>query len=118
MAANYGGRWDITQAARRLAPDVAAGRLDPGPSTRQPLAARLSFADLPDPDLFIRTGGEKRLSNFILWQSAYAELYFTDLLWPEFDAGAYGLRLDDFARRQRRFGRTGDRSPPPIARVT
>jgi undecaprenyl diphosphate synthase len=72
------------------------------------LASRLSFPDLPEPDLFIRTGGEQRLSNFVLWQSAYAELYFTDLLWPDFDAAAYGRALEDFARRQRRFGRTGE----------
>ena len=108
IAANYGGRWDITQAARRLVADVQAGSLSPASIDEQALAARLSFADQPDPDLFIRTGGEKRLSNFILWQSAYAELYFTDLLWPEFDGKAYGLALDDFARRQRRFGLTGE----------
>ena len=108
IAANYGGRWDITQAARRLVADVQAGRLSPGSIEEGTLAERLSFADQPDPDLFIRTGGEKRLSNFILWQSAYAELYFTDLLWPEFDAAAYGLALDDYARRQRRFGLTGE----------
>lgn len=108
IAANYGGRWDITQAARRLIADVQAGSLSPGSVDEDALAARLSFADQPDPDLFIRTGGEKRLSNFILWQSAYAELYFTDLLWPEFGAAAYGQALDDFARRQRRFGLTGD----------
>jgi undecaprenyl diphosphate synthase len=108
IAANYGGRWDVTQAVRRLVADVQAGRLSPASIDEAVLAERLSFADRPDPDLFIRTGGEKRLSNFILWQSAYAELYFTDLLWPEFDAVAYGQALDDFARRQRRFGLTGD----------
>ncbi len=108
VAANYGGRWDITQATRRVLSDVVANRLDPTAVDEKAIAARLSFADLPDPDLFIRTGGEKRLSNFILWQSAYAELYFTDLLWPEFDAAAYGLALDDFAQRQRRFGLTGE----------
>jgi undecaprenyl diphosphate synthase len=108
IAANYGGRWDITQATRRLVADVQAGRLGPAAIDELALAERLSFADQPDPDLFIRTGGEKRLSNFILWQSAYAELYFTDLLWPEFDAAAYGEALDDYARRQRRFGLTGE----------
>jgi undecaprenyl diphosphate synthase len=108
VAANYGGRWDVLQATRRLVDDVQAGRLDPAEIDEAAIAARLSFADQPDPDLFIRTGGEKRLSNFILWQSAYAELYFTDLLWPEFDAEAYGLALEDFARRQRRFGLTGE----------
>ena len=108
VAANYGGRWDITQALRRVLADLATGRLDPAAVNEQAVAARLSFADLPDPDLFIRTGGEKRLSNFILWQSAYAELYFSDRLWPEFDAAAFGLALDDFAHRQRRFGLTGE----------
>ncbi len=108
IAANYGGRWDITQAARRLVADVQAGRLSPASIDEAVLAERLSFADQSDADLFIRTGGEKRLSNFILWQSAYAELYFTDLLWPEFDAAAYGLALDEYARRQRRFGLTGE----------
>jgi len=108
VATNYGGRWDITQAMRRLAHEVRAGTLAPEHIDEAALAARLSFADLPDPDLFIRTGGEKRLSNFILWQSAYAELYFSELMWPEFDADAFALALADFARRQRRFGQTSE----------
>ena len=108
VAANYGGRWDITQASRRLAEDVAAGRLRAADIDEAALAEHLSFADLPDPDLFIRTGGERRLSNFVLWQSAYAELYFTDLLWPEFGTDAYRMALRDFGRRQRRFGLTGE----------
>lgn len=108
VAANYGGRWDITRAARRLAADALSGAIDPETIDEEALASRLSFPDLPEPDLFIRTGGEQRLSNFVLWQSAYAELYFTDLLWPDFDAAAYGRALDDYARRQRRFGRTGE----------
>jgi undecaprenyl diphosphate synthase len=108
IAANYGGRWDIAQAARRLAEEVRAGVLDPAAIDEAALSARLSFADLPDPDLFIRTGGEQRLSNFVLWQSAYAELYFTELLWPEFGAEAYGQALEAFAQRQRRFGQTGE----------
>ena len=108
VAANYGGRWDIVQAARQLALDVQAGRLDPLQIDERRLADRLSFPDLPEPDLFIRTGGEQRLSNFVLWQSAYSELYFSDVLWPDFDAAAYGQSLDDYARRQRRFGLTGD----------
>jgi len=108
VAANYGGRWDVTQAVRAIARDVAAGRLAPEAIDEACVAARLSFPDLPDPDLFIRTGGEKRISNFLLWQSAYAELYFSELMWPEFDADAYGAALHDFARRQRRFGRTGE----------
>jgi len=108
VAANYGGRWDITRAARSLATDVASGRLRVDDIDEAALAARLSFPDVPDPDLFIRTGGEKRISNFLLWQSAYAEFYFSDLMWPEFDAAAYVAALNDFARRQRRFGLTGD----------
>ena len=108
VAANYGGRWDIVQAARQLALEVQAGWLDPSQIDERRLADRLSFPDLPEPDLFIRTGGEQRLSNFVLWQSAYSELYFSDVLWPDFDAAAYGLALDDYARRQRRFGLTGD----------
>ena len=108
IAANYGGRWDITQAARALAEAVQAGTLAPQAIDEAALAARLSFADQPDPDLFIRTGGERRISNFVLWQAAYAELYFCDSLWPDFDATAYDLALADFARRQRRFGRTGE----------
>jgi undecaprenyl diphosphate synthase len=108
VAANYGGRWDITRAARSIAADVAAGTLRVGDIDEAAIASRLSFPNVPDPDLFIRTGGEKRISNFLLWQSAYAELYFSDLMWPEFDAAAYVAALNDFARRQRRFGRTGE----------
>jgi len=108
IAANYGGRWDITCAARSLAADVASGLLRPDAIDEAAVASRLSFPDAPDPDLFIRTGGEKRISNFLLWQSAYAELYFSDLMWPEFDAAAFVAALNDYARRQRRFGRTGE----------
>ncbi|WP_246237785.1 polyprenyl diphosphate synthase [Caldichromatium japonicum] len=108
IAANYGGRWDITQAVRRVAAEVHAGRLDPSAIDERLFAHHLSFPDLPEPDLFIRTGGEQRLSNFVLWQAAYAELYFTEILWPDFDAAAYGQALDDYARRQRRFGHTGE----------
>lgn len=108
VAANYGGRWDITQAARRLAADVLAGRLEAGSIDERVLSERLSFPDLPEPDLFIRTGGEKRLSNFVLWQSAYSELFFSDALWPDFGEAAFGEALEDYARRQRRFGLTGD----------
>jgi len=107
VAANYGGRWDITQAARRLAEQARDGQLDPADIDEARLGAALSFPDLPDPDLFIRTGGDRRISNFLLWQSAYAELYFTDILWPDFDQVALGAAIEDFAGRQRRFGRTG-----------
>ncbi len=106
IAANYGGRWDITQAARALCRQVAEGGLEPEQVDERRLASQLSSADLPDPDLFIRTGGEHRLSNFLLWQTAYSELYFTDRLWPEFDADCLRMALADYGRRQRRFGRT------------
>ncbi len=108
ICANYGGRWDITQAARSLAEDAAAGRLDPGTIDERTVAERLALARFPEPDLFIRTGGEKRISNFLLWQLAYTELYFTDTLWPDFDVAAFDAALADYARRQRRFGRTGE----------
>ncbi|MEJ2592300.1 MAG: isoprenyl transferase [Candidatus Thiodiazotropha sp.] len=108
VAANYGGRWDITQAARRLAQQVADGELEPAQIDESALQGMLSFPNLPEPDLFIRTGGEKRISNFLLWQCAYTELYFTDILWPDFDRAALDAALQDFANRQRRFGRTGD----------
>ncbi|MFP4494954.1 MAG: polyprenyl diphosphate synthase [Halochromatium sp.] len=108
IAANYGGRWDITQSVRALAHEVAEGRLQPDAIDEAAIAARLSTAGLPEPDLFIRTGGEKRISNFLLWQSAYTELYFSDLMWPEFDADAFVAALRDFGRRQRRFGLTSE----------
>ncbi|MGQ9659854.1 MAG: isoprenyl transferase [Thermochromatium sp.] len=108
VAANYGGRWDIVQAVRKLALAAQAGQIDPQRIDERLVAQHLSFPDLPEPDLFIRTGGEQRLSNFVLWQAAYSELYFSNVLWPDFDAAAYGQALDDYARRQRRFGLTGD----------
>jgi len=108
IAANYGGQWDITQACRTLARRVAAGELAPDAIDAEDIGATLSTADLPVPDLFIRTGGEQRISNFLLWQLAYTELYFTELLWPAFDAGELDRALLWYANRQRRFGRTGD----------
>jgi len=108
VAANYGGRWDITQAARKLAGEVQAGRLQADQISPERLQAALCMADLPEPDLFIRTGGEQRISNFLLWQLAYTELYFTDLLWPAFDDEAFARALAWYATRQRRFGRTGE----------
>lgn len=110
IAASYGGRWDITAAARRLAAEAVAGRLDPAAIDEPMLAAHLSLADLPPPDLFIRTGGEQRISNFLLWQMAYTELWFTDVLWPELDAATLQAALDDYAGRERRFGLTGAQS--------
>lgn len=110
IAANYGGRWDIAQAARQLVADARAGRIVPEEVDEQLFSTRLSFPGLPDPDLFIRTGGEQRISNFVLWQSAYSELYFSDLMWPDFGTTAYRKALADFTRRQRRFGLTGDQA--------
>ena len=106
IAASYGGRQDIAQAARALARDVSAGTLRAEDIDEAALAARMSLADLPAPDLFIRTGGDHRISNFLLWQLAYTELWFTDLLWPELDQATLQLALDDFAGRERRFGLT------------
>lgn len=108
IAANYGGRWDIARAARSLAEEVAAGRLLPEQVTAGAIQERVCLHDLPVPDLFIRTGGEQRISNFLLWQLAYTELYFTDCLWPDFDALQFEAALASFTRRQRRFGRTGE----------
>jgi len=107
IAANYGGRWDIAQAVNRLLADHATA-LHPVGITEQALQPYLSVADLPEPDLFIRTGGEQRISNFLLWQLAYTELYFTDVLWPDFNPTQFQAALDDFSHRQRRFGRTGE----------
>lgn len=107
VAVNYGGRWDIARAARSLAAEAVRGELDPLSIDETLLDSRVCLADLPPPDLFIRTGGERRISNFLLWQLAYTELYFTDTLWPDVDADCLDAALDDFAGRQRRFGRTG-----------
>lgn len=106
VAASYGGRQDIAAAARSLAEDVAAGRLHPGQIDETAIGARIALADLPPPDLFIRTGGELRVSNFLLWQLAYTELWFTDTLWPDFDAATLQQALDDYAARERRYGLT------------
>jgi undecaprenyl diphosphate synthase len=108
VAANYGGRWDIAQAAAQVARRVVAGEIDPDRITPETLEPYLSLAGVPEPDLFIRTGGEQRISNFLLWQLAYTELYFTPALWPDFDREQLGLALQSFAGRQRRFGMTGE----------
>lgn len=105
VAVSYGGRWDIVSAARRLAEDAVAGRLLPADIDEQKLRDATSLAAIPDPDLFIRTGGEYRISNFLLWNLAYSELYFTDTLWPDFDDAALEAALAAYARRQRRYGR-------------
>lgn len=106
IAAGYGGRWDITQAARSLAADVAAGKLDPAAIDEKLLDSRISLAGLPVPDLFIRTGGDLRISNFLLWQLAYTELWFTETLWPDLDASVLDEAMAAFADRERRFGLT------------
>lgn len=106
IAANYGGRWDMIQAVKawsKANPDCSVMSLD-----ESALTPYLCLSDVPEPDLLIRTGGEQRISNFMLWQLAYAEFYFTDVLWPNFDADQLDVAIADFARRQRRFGMTGD----------
>jgi undecaprenyl diphosphate synthase len=108
IAANYGGQWDITRACQSVARRVVKGELQPGDIAVDDIAAGLSMPDLPSPDLFIRTGGEQRISNFLLWQLAYTELYFTDVLWPAFDENEFDEALLWFANRQRRFGRTAE----------
>ncbi|MEM7432383.1 MAG: isoprenyl transferase [Pseudomonadota bacterium] len=108
VAVGYGGRWDILQATRGIASDVAAGELDKDAIDENVFAERLALAGLPDPDLLIRTGGEQRISNFLLWNLAYAELWFTDSLWPDFDAIEFDRALDYFAGRERRYGHTGE----------
>jgi len=108
VAANYGGRWDVTQAARRLGARIEAGELRAADVTSDLLESQLALHGLPEPDLFIRTGGEQRISNFLLWHLAYSELYFTDTLWPDFDARAFDEALTSYVGRQRRFGRTGE----------
>ena len=106
IAAGYGGRWDITQACRQLALDAAQGRIDPAGIDEAMVQSRLGLAGLPEPDLFIRTGGDVRISNFLLWQLAYTELWFTPTLWPDLDDALLDAALADFAHRERRFGLT------------
>lgn len=108
IAANYGGRWDIAQACAAVAQRVVAGELDAADITEAHLEPFLSLAGTPEPDLFIRTGGEQRISNFLLWQLAYTELYFTGALWPDFNRTEFDAALASYAARQRRFGRTGE----------
>ena len=107
IAANYGGKWDITQAMQQIAQLVQAGELQPADIDEQLIQQHLCMSDLPPPDLFIRTGGEQRISNFLIWQLAYAELHFTRCLWPDFTRDEYAAAIRSFAQRQRRFGHTG-----------
>jgi undecaprenyl diphosphate synthase len=106
VALAYGGRWDLTQACRSLALDVASGAMTAAQIDEEQLAGRLALAGIPDPDLLIRTGGEQRISNFLLWNLAYSEMYFTEVLWPEFGPPHLDAAFDFFARRERRFGKT------------
>jgi undecaprenyl diphosphate synthase len=110
VAANYGGRWDMLQAVNRMLCEQPAR---PGGYTENDLARYLSMGDAPEPDLFIRTGGEKRISNFLLWQLAYTELYFTDLLWPDFGEAALDAAIGSYRQRERRFGRTSEQLQDP-----
>jgi undecaprenyl diphosphate synthase len=108
IAANYGGRWDITQALRQIVAGVKSGEIDEQTISEQLVNQYLVTAELPEPDLFIRSGGEERISNFLLWQLAYTEFYFTDALWPDFDQKALEKAIGSFKGRQRRFGHTGE----------
>lgn len=108
IAANYGGRWDLLQACKNVVEKIKSGELTNEDLTEDILAKETCLAGLPEPDLFIRTGGESRISNFLIWQLAYTELYFTDVLWPDFDRKALNDALDWYQTRQRRFGKTSD----------
>ena len=112
IAANYGGRWDVLQAANKM--QLAAPQLA-GMYSEEHLTPYLAMSYAPEPDLFIRTGGEKRISNFLLWQLAYTELYFTDTLWPDFNEEAFKLAIDSYQQRERRFGRTSEQLITPLA---
>jgi len=108
IAANYGGRWDITNAAKRIAQKVKDGELDVAQINDDVMSQHMSFAGLPEPDLFIRTGGDERISNFLLWHLAYTEFYFTDTLWPDFNEDKLQQAIKAFSQRERRFGQTGE----------
>jgi len=108
IAVNYGGRWDIVNATKLMAEQVKQGKLEPGDITDETLSSFISLSDVPEPDLFIRTGGEKRISNYLLWHLAYTELYFSDVLWPDFNESELDKALTFFGGRERRYGRTGD----------
>ena len=113
LALSYAGRDEIARASRKLAAEAAAGKISPGDVSETEFALRLDTAGMPDPDLVIRTSGERRISNFLLWQAAYAEFVFTDVLWPDFGKPEFLQALDEYSRRQRRFGLTSDQAGPP-----
>ena len=108
LCLSYSSRWEITRAVREIAALAAEGSLDPGSISDADIADRLSTAGMPDPDLLIRTGGEQRISNFLLWQIAYSELYFTPVLWPDFSEADFQQALIHYTNRERRFGKTSD----------
>ena len=108
LALNYSGKWDLAQAAQKLGEEVAAGRLAPEEIDQEALAGQLSTKDMPDPELLIRTSGEARISNFLLWQLAYAELYFTPVFWPEFRKAHLYEAIIDYQNRERRFGKISE----------
>ena len=113
IAANYGGHWDIVNAIKLLSQRLLDGEIEPQQIDAELVASQLSLADSPDPDLFIRTGGEQRISNFLLWQLAYTEFYFCDLLWPDFSSAEMQQALDEYSRRQRRYGKTSEQLETP-----
>ncbi|MCK5263119.1 MAG: di-trans,poly-cis-decaprenylcistransferase, partial [Gammaproteobacteria bacterium] len=108
IAANYGGRWDIAEACKRMAKKVSSGEISAEDINESLISEEMSLSGLPDIDLFIRTGGESRISNFLLWQIAYTELYFTETLWPDFNNVSLEKAIEWYATRQRRFGQTPD----------
>ena len=108
LALSYSARWELTEAVRKLAGEVREGRLEPGDIDASSISRVLATSFMPDPDLLIRTSGEQRISNFLLWQCAYTEFYFTPVLWPDFRKAEFRKALEDYASRQRRFGKTGD----------
>jgi undecaprenyl diphosphate synthase len=116
IAANYGGRWDLTSATRQIARKVLSGDVRIDDIDEDMVAEHLCLPELPEPDLFIRSGGEQRVSNYLLWQLAYTELYFTECLWPDFDADEFDRALLSYATRQRRFGMTGDQIEQEFSR--
>lgn len=119
IAVNYGGRWDLCQAFQTISNKICSGELPSHQSINEQLISQhLSIADLPEPDLFIRTGGEQRISNFMLWNLAYTELFFTSILWPDFDQSALEEAISSFKNRQRRFGHTGEQLSEIVKIIT
>jgi undecaprenyl diphosphate synthase len=112
LALSYSGQWELTKATQRIAQKVSEGKLSPGEITQQTLADHLDTAGIPDPELMIRTSGEYRISNFLLWQMAYTELYFSEVLWPDFRKEHLFAAIEDYQKRERRFGKTGEQVKP------